>query len=117
MSFYAVLCVLIVIVLTCFSMAKANYLQILHLTDIHYDMFFKPNASITSFCHRPPSGRLNEELSNRLWGRECDSSPELVKKVFESFSNFKDQISLVILSGDNIRSPSVMQNRFFLNLL
>lgn len=79
-----------------------NIIRILQLSDIHYDPYFLKNSSIYSFCHRFPS-QEKEELSNGFWGRECDSSSELIEATLQQISSQNLNISVIFLTGDNSR--------------
>ena len=85
-----------------FSPNVFDVVRILHLTDIHYDPYFTAYSSIYSSCHRI-SRNENEEVSNYLWGRECDSSSLFVKRTFHQISADNNNISLIFLTGDNSR--------------
>lgn len=80
---------------------NSERISILQLTDIHYDMFYKHNSSTSSFCHR--NSAEDDEFSNPLWGRECDSSESLVYQSLEQISNRNHNISVILLTGDNSR--------------
>lgn len=80
---------------------KSNNLKILHITDIHFDPYFKSGSSIYSFCHRHTNN--SDELSSLYWGRECDSSEYLIKKTLDHISHQNYSISFIFLTGDNLR--------------
>lgn len=87
-----------------FIVAEYNqeHLKVLHITDLHYDVHYRSNASIYSFCHRN-STDYNDEKSNSMWGRECDSSGSLIQKSLINISKRNHNISVILLTGDNIR--------------
>lgn len=76
-------------------------ISVLQLTDIHYDMFYKYNSSICSFCHRNSAD--DDEFSNSLWARECDSSESLVYQSLQQISYENQDVSVILLTGDNNR--------------
>jgi predicted MPP superfamily phosphohydrolase len=82
--------------------AAYENINILHLTDLHYDVYFKSNSSIYSFCHRN-SIDFNDEKSNLLWGRECDSSGSLIQTSLMHIAKHNHNLSVILLTGDNIR--------------
>lgn len=77
-------------------------INIIQLSDIHYDPLFKPKSSIYTFCHRN-SAIIGDELANSLWGRECDSSGILILQTLKHISQRHDDISFIFLTGDNSR--------------
>lgn len=85
-----------------FIIAEHGNINILHLTDLHYDIYYQSNSSISSFCHRNSTDG-NDEISNSLRGRECDSSKSLIQKSLMQISKQNQDISAIILTGDNIR--------------
>jgi predicted MPP superfamily phosphohydrolase len=85
-----------------FIIAEYENINILHLTDLHYDVYYRSNSSIYSFCHRS-SIYYNDEKSNSLWGRECDSSGSLIQTSLMHISKHNPNISVILLTGDNIR--------------
>lgn len=96
-------CLFLAINFGAFVLCIDSIIRLLHLTDIHFDQYFQPESVIISFCHRKPTNK-NDEVSSVLWGRECDSSIELFEMMLvQSKSLLKDAISLILLTGDNIR--------------
>ena len=82
--------------------AEHEHINILHLTDLHYDIYYQSNSSIYSFCHRNSTDD-NYEISNSLLGRECDSSGSLIQNSLMHISKQNHNISIILLTGDNIR--------------
>lgn len=92
---------LILLLLIVLEIIRAENINILHLTDVHYDIFYQSNSSIYSFCHR--NSTKNDEISTSLWGRECDSSESLIHTTLNKISGQVHNISVILLTGDNIR--------------
>lgn len=91
-----------IIIILLSALLTSCTIKVLHLTDIHYDPYFLANSSIYSFCHKPRIGH-DEEISNELWGRECDSSALLVEQSLQQISAQNINISFIFLTGDNSR--------------
>lgn len=74
--------------------------RFLHITDMHPDMFYKTNTSMSSACHsgKGMASKFGDAFTN------CDAPYILVKETIEWIDkNLKDKIDFVIWTGDNVR--------------
>jgi predicted MPP superfamily phosphohydrolase len=80
--------------------AAVTALKILQLTDIHYDPYYRENASLPSSCHDLDDNQ--EGPTAGLYGaRLCDTPAVLVKDLLDYIANLT--FDLLLITGDNAR--------------
>eukprot|EP00834_Sanchytrium_tribonematis_P005117 NODE_290_length_10614_cov_1.553590.p1 type:complete len:435 gc:universal NODE_290_length_10614_cov_1.553590:3494-4798(+) len=87
----------------------------LHLTDIHIDQHYLPNATVSSNCHTFPEPGSNE-IRAGVWGQEnssCDTPSHLVEYIFDSIrrqyiNQEKHQPDFIVITGDQARHSSTI---------
>lgn len=80
--------------------------RFLHLTDIHPDLFYRANSSVSEACHWKDKSDKHGPKAG-YWGTkasDCDSPATLVDAVFDWLEkHVKDQVDFVVWTGDNAR--------------
>lgn len=77
-------------------------LNILHLSDIHLDPYYRPGSSVFSFCHRSPL--MDEETCGEFGAHGCDSPLWLLENaLYQISTNENMSVDAIIITGDNAR--------------
>lgn len=83
--------------------------RFLHITDIHPDLLYQHNATLSSSCHRLPKPGEPDDGARRAghWGAPrsaCDSAVRFVNLTLDYLEeNWADEIDFVIWTGDSAR--------------
>ncbi|XP_053954606.1 sphingomyelin phosphodiesterase-like [Anastrepha ludens] len=84
---------------------NGNELQILHLTDIHYDPLYTPGAlaeCVEPQCCQRGAGSTDTEKAAGYWGdyRDCDAPWNMIDDAFNHIKNTHTKIDYIYQTGD-----------------
>ncbi|KAJ6221457.1 hypothetical protein RDWZM_000002 [Blomia tropicalis] len=90
------------------NLAKANNSEILHLSDIHLDMYYQMNAYASCsepLCCRTGSSHSSKSFHAGYWGSfgNCDTTIRTLESLISTVANdYADQYRYLLFTGDYI---------------